>query len=175
MIYFDDGHIVIRELRESDAEYFAGEEQAQGWNTTPDKFFMRLRDEKEGRSITLAAEFDGVPAGYNNLYFDMNEGPFVGSGLPEIVDFGVLQKFRNRGIGARLMDIAEALASQRADTVCLAVGLHNAYGPAQKIYVKRGYIPDGSGVWYHGKPCTPYDTIYTVDDDLLLFMSKQLR
>ena len=49
------------------------------------------------------------------------------------------------------------------------------YGSAQRMYVKRGYVPDGSGAWYRGKPCTPYDTIYTNDDDLVLYLSKKLR
>ncbi|MBR6873110.1 MAG: GNAT family N-acetyltransferase [Ruminococcus sp.] len=175
MIYYDDGHVVIRELRESDAEYFAKEEQAQGWNTTPDKFFMRLRDRQEKGNIPMVAEYDGTPAGYINVYRDSCWGPFGGKGLPEIVDFGVLIKYRNRGIGSKLMDAAEKIASEYSDTVYLSVGLHNAYGSAQRMYVKRGYIPDGTGAWYKDKVCTPYDTIYTVDDDLVLYMSKKLR
>ena len=103
------------------------------------------------------------------------EGPFVSREWPKINDFGVLQKYRRRGIGAKLMDAAEKIAAGRADTVCLSVGLHNGYGSAQRMYVKRGYIPDGSGAWYNGKPCTPYDTVYTNDDDLVLYMSKELR
>ena len=69
---------------------------------------------------------------------------------------------------------AERIAAGHADTVCLAVGLHNGYGAAQRMYVKRGYIPDGSGAWYRGKNCTPYDTVYTNDDDLVLYLSKKL-
>ncbi|MBR6101696.1 MAG: GNAT family N-acetyltransferase [Ruminococcus sp.] len=175
MIYYNEGKITVRELRESDAEYFAAEERAQGWNSTRDKYDIHLRDHREGRCTALAADFDGIPAGYINLYFDSERGPYFGSGLPEIEDFGVLQKFQKQGIGTVLMDIAEGLAAERADTVCLAVGLHNGYGSAQRMYAKRGYIPDGSGAWYGGKPCTPYDRIYTVDDDLLIWMSKKLR
>ena len=96
-------------------------------------------------------------------------------GYPEIVDFNVLEKFQRKGIGTKLMDVAEKIASEYADTVYLGVGLHSGYGSAQRMYVKRGYIPDGSGVWYKDKPCTPYDTIYTNDDDLVLYLSKKLR
>ena len=56
---------------------------------------------------------------------------------------------QRKGIGNRLMDIAERIAKQYADTVCLGVGLCDAYGSAQRMYVKRGFIPDGRGVWYH--------------------------
>ena len=73
------------------------------------------------------------------------------------------------------MDAAEKAAGQYADTVCLGVGLHDGYGSAQRMYVKRGYIPDGSGVWYQDKPCIQYETVCTVDDDLILYMSKKLH
>ena len=60
-------------------------------------------------------------------------------------------------------------------SVALAVGLHNGYGNAQRMYVKRGYIPDGSGAWYRGKPCAQYETDIANDDDLVLFLSKPLK
>ena len=34
-------------------------------------------------------------------------GALGGKGYPEIVDFNVLEKFRNKGVGTKLMDIAE--------------------------------------------------------------------
>lgn len=95
-------------------------------------------------------------------------------GYPEIVDLGVLEKFRRLGIGTALMDVAEQIASQYADTVYLDVGLHSGYGSAQRMYVKRGYIPDGSGVWYRDKVCPCY-TDCVNDDDLVLCLSKKLR
>ena len=73
------------------------------------------------------------------------------------------------------MDAAEQLAAQHADTVCLGVGLCREYGCAQRMYAKRGYIPDGSGVWYQDKQCVQYETICTVDDDLVLYLYKQLH
>ncbi len=173
MIYYNDDNITIRDLAETDAQYFADEEMKQGWNSTPEKLLMQLKDAADGKCTALAADYMGEPAGYIHLYFEP-EGAFAGTGFPEIVDFNVLQKFQKRGIGSKLMDIAEKLAAERSDTVCLGVGLHNGYGSAQRMYVKRGYIPDGTGVWYNGKPCTPYDTIYTNNDDLVLYMSKKL-
>ena len=84
-------------------------------------------------------------------------------------------KYQRKGVGSRLMDAAEQIAARHADTVCLGVGLSREYGTAQRMYVKRGYIPDGSGVWYQGKQCVQYETVGTVDDDLVLFMAKKLR
>ncbi len=169
-----DAEIVIRGMLPSDAQVIADEEVRQGWNATPEKYEMRLRDQAEGQCVSLVAAYRGQPAGYINVYFHMKEGPAAGLGYPVIVDFGVLEKYRRRGIGTRLMDAAEEIAAERFDTVWLAVGLHNGYGAAQRLYVRRGYIPDGTGVWYRGKPCTPYDTVWTNDDDLELFLSKRL-
>ena len=73
------------------------------------------------------------------------------------------------------MDAAEKVAGEYADAVCLGVGLCSEYGTAQRMYAKRGYVPDGSGVWYRGKQCVQYETVCTVDDDLILFLSKKLR
>ena len=175
MVYDQDEDVVIRNMEPVDAHVFAEGERAQGWNATEEKYAMRLRDQAAGKAVALTAVYRGSPAGYINVYPDAAAGPFGGRGLPEIVDFGVLQKYQRRGVGGRLMDAAEKIAAGYADTVYLCVGLHNGYGSAQRMYAKRGYIPDGSGVWYNGKPCTPYDTIYTNDDDLVLYMSKKLK
>ncbi len=39
------------------------------------------------------------------------------------------------------------------------------------LCVKRGYIPDGSGVWADGKIAEPYTTVEN-GDGLVLYMSK---
>lgn|GEM_PF-71780 len=174
MTYFADEKLTIRDMEGSDAPVFTREEAAQGWHADISKYLMRLKDREKGRCVSLTAEYDGYPAGYVHVYLIGEGGPLSGKGLPEIVDFGVLEKYRRRGIGTRLMDTAEQIAARYADTVWLCVGLHNGYGSAQRMYVRRGYIPDGTGVWYRGRLCTPYDTIYTNDDDMVLYMYKKL-
>ena len=58
--------------------------------------------------------------------------------------------------------------------ICIGVGLHSGYGSAQRMYVKRGYVPDGSGVWYRDKVCEPYEKCCN-DDDLVLYLSKNIE
>jgi len=174
MVYYQDGQILIRDLCHADAQIITDGEIEQGWHATVDKYLTRLEHQQEGKAVCLAAEYCGNVAGYINVYPDVKTGPFGGQGLPEIVDFGVLAKYRNRGIGSKLMDMAEKIAAGYADRAFLAVGLHSGYGSAQRMYVKRGYIPDGSGVWYRGEPCPEYAPCAN-DDDLTLFMSKKLR
>lgn len=174
MIYYQDDEIIIRDLCEADTEEIAREEVLQGWlDASPEKYRMRLRHRAEGKAIALAAELHGSVAGYINVYPNAQSGAFGGKGLPEIVDFGVLEKYRRRGVGSRLMDAAEAIAARYADTVYLGVGLHSGYGSAQRMYVKRGYVPDGSGVWYRDRICKPYAPCEN-DDDLVLYLSKRL-
>lgn len=71
------------------------------------------------------------------------------------------------------MDAAEKVAAKYSNTVYLGVGLHEGYGSAQRMYVKRGYIPDGSGVWYSERIC-PQNSDCCNDDDLILYFSKEL-
>ena len=174
MIYYQDENVLIRDMRPADAPVFAAEETAQGWHSTTEKYEMRLRHQAEGKCASLTAEYKGNLAGYVNVYFESPWGAFGGKGLPEIVDFGVLIKYQRRGIGSKLMDAAEAIAARHADTVYLGVGLHNGYGSAQRMYVKRGYIPDGSGAWYGEHVCEPY-TACDNGDELVLYLSKKLK
>lgn len=175
MIYYKDEELIIRNMEEADAQIFVDEYNAQGWHDDVEGYLRRLGDQAEGKCVALTALYQGHPAGSLYLYLNAKEGPFKGNGYPEIVDFNVLKKFQRKGIGNRLMDAAEQIAAQHADTICLGVGLSREYGTAQRMYVERGYIPDGSGVWYQDKQCVQYETVCTVDDDLVLYLSKKLR
>ena len=175
MIYYQNEKLLIRNMEASDAQIFFDEFTAQGWHPRVEYYLETLREQDEVKCVALTAVYRGNPAGYVYLYRAAEEGPFKDSGFPIIVNFNVLKKYQRKGIGSRLMDVVEQIAKQYADTVCLGVGLCNAYGSAQRMYVKRGYIPDGSGVWYRGKLCVQYETVCTVDDDLLLFLYKKLK
>ena len=174
MIYYHDDEILIRDMIKSDAQIITDEEVAQGWHATVDKYEMRLRHQSEGKSVSLVAEYQGNIAGYINIYPNSEWGAFANRGYPEIVDFGVLDKYRRHGIGSKLMDTAEQIASGYADVVYLGVGMHSGYGSAQRMYVKRGYIPDGTGVWYCDKVCEQNADCRN-DADLVLYLSKRLR
>ena len=77
-----------------------------------------------------------------------------------------------------LLDVAEREAVNKSNVVGLGVGLYGGpdggYGAAQKLYVNRGYIPDGKGVTYNYQSVTPGNN-YSLDDDLVLWFTKQLR
>lgn len=166
--------IAIRALCAADAETFARGERAQGWHSEEKKFLNRLADAGMGKCVSLVAEFEGEPAGYISVYFSAEHGPFRDLRIPELVDFAVLEKFRRRGVGGALMDAAEAIAFQRSNVISIGVGLHSGYGSAQRMYVRRGYVPDGSGVWFRDAVAEPYQPVVN-DDDLILYLAKEMR
>lgn len=164
----------VRPMHKSDISHFPAAFAAQGWDKPRAQYEEYFLAQEAGDFLVLVADYDGEPAGYLLLYPEAKNGPFAGNGVPYIVDFNVLEKFQRRGIGNALMDAAEKSAAERADAVCLGVGLHSGYGAAQRMYAKRGYLPDGSGLWYKDAPLAPYAPCAN-DDDLVLYMMKRLR
>lgn len=121
MIYYNKDEILIRNMEQDDIQIITDEEIAQGWPAAAEKYEMRFRHQAEGKLIALVAEYQGNVAGYANVYFNSEQGAFANKGYPEIVDFGVLEKFRRQGIGNKLMEIAEKIASEYSNVVCLGV------------------------------------------------------
>ena len=80
---------------------------------------------------------------------------------------------KNKGMATALMDAAEAIAEKHGGKVYLEVCLNSEYGPAQRFYVKRGYVPDGKGVYYEGRVCGT-DAPCKNDDELTLCLVKEL-
>jgi GNAT superfamily N-acetyltransferase len=115
-----------------------------------------------------------VFAGYVTVVWRSNYPPFLDADIPEIADFNVLPHLRRRGIGSRLLDEAERRIAGRSQTSGIAVGLNRDYGAAQLLYVKRGYVPDGRGIWSHGHRAQWGETVL-VDDQLVLYFTKRLK
>ena len=173
--YYSDENLTIRDMDPADVPPLCEEERAQGWiNASPEKNESRLRDRDAGRCVALTALWQGRPAGYVSVYWNPASGPFAGKGIPEIVDFNVIARLRRHGIGSRLMDAAEQFVAARSDRIAIGVGMHSGYGAAQRMYVLRGYVPDGTGVWYRDKVCPEYADCCN-DDDLVLYLSKTLK
>jgi len=174
MIYYNVNDILIRDMLESDTEIITEEEHLQGWvHQKVEKYKQRLQDVAAGKCVALVAEYKGNIAGYFNVYFNTMCSLFGGQGYPELIDLGVLKKYRNHGIGNILMQVAENISRKYGDIVVIGVGLHRDYGAAQRMYVKRGFIPDGSGIWWRGKPLEPYADMKN-DDEVTLYMTKKL-
>jgi GNAT superfamily N-acetyltransferase len=162
----------IRALRDDDPEVISAAFTANGWDKPVSQYEKYLADQRDGLRDVLVATVDDEFAGYVTVWWESAYEPF--DGIPEISDFNVLPQFRRRGIGSGLMDAAEALVAERSDVVGIGVGLYADYGTAQRMYVRRGYLPDGRGLVYDGKQVPPGDLVRN-DDAANLMFTKSLR
>ena len=165
-----DEALEIRPLRAGDPEMISGAMTAIGWNKPLSQYQRYLGEQRAGTRDILVALVDGEYAGYVTVRW---KSPYFET-IPEIQDFNVLPKLRQRGIGSALMDAAEALVAERSAVVGIGVGLYPDYGQAQRMYVRRGYLPDGRGLIYDGRQVAPMETIRN-DDAAALMFTKQLR
>lgn len=176
MIYYESEALTIRSMRETDARVIYDTYLSYNWHPTLQTYETYFRENLEGRRMTFCAETDGKLCGHVSLILKPEPdelGPFREECLPLVSDFTVFFAYHRRGIGTKLLDVMEDEAAKYADAVCLAVGCHSGYGTAQRMYVRRGYIPDGSGVWWNGRQHEQYAPCVN-DDELLLWMRKDL-
>ncbi|MEV6272901.1 GNAT family N-acetyltransferase [Kribbella sp. NPDC004138] len=162
----------IRPLRAGDPEMISAAMTAIGWNKPLSQYERYLAEQAAGTRDILVATVDDGYAGYVTVRWESPYEPF--GGIPEIQDFNVLPELRRRGIGTALMDAAEALVAERSAVVGIGVGLYPDYGQAQRMYVRRGYLPDGRGLIYDGRQVPPMEMIRN-DDSATLMFTKQLR
>ncbi|VTT10387.1 GNAT family N-acetyltransferase [Streptococcus oralis] len=163
----------IREMQESDIKDLSQGFINQGWPGREEILARYFLEQECGEREVSVAEVEGVVAGYITILPIAKHGPFAGMS-PELSDFNVFEPFQNQGIGNLLLEEAEKRVKLISDKVTLGVGLHSGYGPAQRLYIRRGYIPDGSGVWYQNQPLEMNATIQN-NDDLVLYLSKEFE
>ena len=164
----------IRELEERDIEPIVSAFLAIGWNKPAVMYETYLSEQNRKLRIVLVAFVDGTFAGYVTIQWESGYAPFKEAGIPEIKDFNVLPEYRRRRIGTALMDQAEEIISERSSVIGIGVGLHPGYGPAQRMYVLRGYVPDARSMYYDDRQVQEGEKI-CVDDDLVIHFTKQLR
>ena len=163
----------ITPLRSDDPPVFEAAFDAIGWNKPAAQYERYLEEQVAGKRPVLVARLDGEFAGYVTVIWETGYPPFREAGIPEIQDFNVLPKFRRQRIGSALMDAAEALIATRSKVAGLGVGLYPDYGPAQRLYVLRGYVPDGHGIAAEQVHVKPGDVV-RVDDELALYFTRRV-
>ena len=163
---------LIRKMQTSDVKELSQGFINQGWPGREEILARYFLEQECGEREVLVAEVGGALAGYITILPCAKQGPFAEI-YPELSDFNVFEPFQNQGIGNLLMEEAEKRVKPISDKVPLGVGLHSGYGPAQRLYVKRGYLPDGSGVWYRNHPGAMNATCEDIGD-LVLYLSKDL-
>lgn len=162
----------IRKMQESDIKDLSRGFISQGWPSREEILTRYFKKQESGEREVLVAEVEGAVAGYITILPDAKQGPFAGM-APELSDFNVFEHFQNQGIGNLLLEESEKRVRLISDKVTLGVGLHSGYGPAQRLYIKRGYIPDGTGVWYQNHQ-PAMNAVCEDIGDLVLYLSKNL-
>lgn len=134
---------------------------------------LHFADHAEGGGATFLAFVRSELAGYITIRWQSTHPSFRRENIPLIHDLLVFSAFQRRGVASRLMDEAEALIATRASKAGITVGLFDAYGPAQRLYARRGYVPDGRGACQAQRPLQKGEVV-TMDDDLILWLTKEL-
>jgi GNAT superfamily N-acetyltransferase len=168
-----DAEILIRPLQPEDVEPITAAFRAVRWHKPREQYERYLVEQAAGQRTVLVAFAGAEFRGYVTVAWQPDYVPFREAGVPEIQDLNVLPRFRRQGIASRLMDEAERRVSGRSGTVGIGVGLFRDYGPAQRLYALRGYVPDGHGAAYHNQILRGGEPV-RADDDLVLHLTRAL-
>jgi GNAT superfamily N-acetyltransferase len=166
--------IAIKMLQASDIQMIVESFAKFDWHKPTTTFEKYHREQTKSERLVWLAFYEGAFAGYVTLKFASLYPPFKDQNIPEIMDLNVLPPYRAKGIGTKLLQVAECEAANNYPVVGLGVGLYRDYGNAQRLYVKHGYLPDGQGVTYSYEYIKPGVAV-CLDDDLLLWFTKRLN
>ena len=148
--------------------------EALGHSKTDGYFALSEENLKKGERMAYIVMCDGQDAGYCFLNKAPKYAPYKRFGIYEIQDLNVLHDFRQKGLASALVESCEGVARQdECAEFGISVGLSADYGPAQRLYCKLGYLPDGQGITYDRQTLKHGDSV-TLDDDLCLMMVKVL-
>lgn len=174
LLYKPPLEIQVSALQATDIPTMVEAFQKANWVKPATVFQAYLQEQQDDRRKVWIASHNGQFVGYVTLKWDSQYESFRLNNIPEIMDLNVLPHYQRQGIGSRLLEIAENEAFQKSSMVGLGVGLYKDYGPAQQLYVRRGYVPDGHGITYKYHTALPGNQ-YILDDDLVLWFTKRLR
>ena len=139
------------------------------------KYYERyLNWQREGECSFLIALLNGRIAGYVFLLYKDRWGSMANQGIPGLADLWVFPECRGHGAGNALLEEAERIAAQHSDILHLDVHVTAEAGAAHRLYFRRGYMPDGKGVYLKYQP---YDQAAgQVDpENLTLSLIKNLK
>lgn len=165
---------IIRLLEQRDIPEIAEAFRKLGWNKPASQYEHYFMEQVLEVRDVFVAFVEGKFAGYLTICWNSPYPPFREAMIPEIVDFNVLPQYRRQGLGTALMDTAENEIAKLFRIAGIGVGMDVDYGAAQRLYVLRGYVPDGHGLYFHDHHLNHGEQVI-VDDDLALYFIKELK
>lgn len=166
-----DATVVVRRMRSQDAPVIHQGFSQYGMSKSQDYHVRCWAENQSADRLTWIAFYGELFAGSVHLLKRSHYPWFVEQDIPEVNDFNVIPPLRQKGIGGALMDAVETHAFTVYNRVGLGVGLVASYGSAQRLYAKRGFIPDGRGLMYPQQP-VEQGTRVRADHDLNLYLVK---
>jgi GNAT superfamily N-acetyltransferase len=166
--------ITVCELTKDDASRLCGAFLGTAWERPLTHFDLLLTQQESGLRKVLVARVDDQLAGHASIFWKPAYPYFQSHGIPEIQDLNVVPHLRRRGVASRLLDEAEERVSINHSQVGISFGLHPGYRVAQRLYVARGYVPDGQGVFWRDRFPEEVETV-VLDDHLVLHLVKRLE
>jgi len=172
--------LTVREAHRNDAQWMQAAFTANAWRRAA--YFEEICLQQDAGLLALLVAEMGprIYAGHLRIHWESDYPPFKEAGIPEIQDLFVLSRYRRQGIATRLLDVAEETIARRAaqrqqqPLAGIGVGLYADYGPAQRLYTLRGYVPDGRGAHYRDRPIRG-GQVLPFDDETVLYLLKALH
>ena len=165
--------IEVRPIRDGEIDALC---QTEG-DTSEENFqyYQRyLTWQNEGECTFLIALLNGEIAGYVFVLYQDRWGSMADARQPGLADLNVFPWNRRCGVGNALLEKAEEIAASYGDSLHLDVHVTATAGQAHRLYFRRGYLPDGIGVYHKYKQ---YDAALgeVNPEDLTLLLIKSLK
>ena len=166
---------VIRKSTEADIKaLYSVAEQMKVVNEV-NYFEKCFKEHKDKKREIFVIEVEGKIVGYAQLIWSPTYAPFKSLAIPEIQDINVVPLMRRQGFGEALIDYCENVVREAGGReIGIGFGLNSSFGSAQRLYIKKGYIPDGCGACYDNEP-VKIGSLRAVDDYLTLKLTKELK
>jgi len=166
--------IEIKRATPSDAKWMQnGFDTHMGWTKKAGYFAECCQLQENGQVVLFHAADGDTFIGHVKVVWKPNYPYFRENNIPEIQDLNVIPAYRRQGVATKLVDACEQVIRARSKIAGIGFGLYSDYGAAQRMYVGRGYIPDGMGISYWDEYVTPGQSV-NVDDSLVLHLIKHL-
>lgn len=166
-----DEDIIVREMNEEDAEKLDKLlEKPAGIQSIYKSY---LEETCSGRCQYIVIYKEGQIAGYAKIDWKSSYEDFEEEGIPEVKEVIIFEGFRKKGLGSHLMNMVESKVKKHSNYCAVGVGLAEPYESAQRLFARRGYEPDGKGVFYI-EPEFVQDEL-EVDDYQALMLIKRLK
>lgn len=164
--------VTIRRMEKRDIAVIYATPAVTGTRRPPDLYKKYFDQQESGDRVVLLAFYEGRFAGHVSVIWKPEYPDFTEKDIPEINDLVVHPELRRRGIATALVDEAERIIFERSPVAGIGVGMYAGYGPAQIMYARRGYVPDGRGLIHNNLPVIPMEMV-KVDDELTLYLVKE--